>query len=462
MKKRLIISLSILPLLMLVSCSSSPEQQSATPPSPPTGQASPPPAAPPPATPPAVSQAKTPSVISDKEIAQKGLVPSTNPEQRLKEIKQARNNPFGLIPIIPVVDSGETDVDSQTGGSQAIPGTSTTPETPTTPNGKSSPSSPTGSRPTQAPFYPIGRYCKFEGKIGGEIIEIQPEEAQGILVSGIVKLPTAAYAIVTPRNSKVTQSVRKGSFLGNGLVRVAAIDPVNETVIFEENGKFVYREIGQRPVATKSGIVQLKGESFPFKIKPPTSKQAYGTIVKGQKALMLTQASILLVNVAGEDKSGTLQQLASPPWARNPNPNTSVPGEVPAPNQPTDPQGTSAPNQPDGKGTQGTNPPPAPTNSPQGTGGSAPVSQASAPQKSTRLSGAICNDSNKRITVSRIKIQIQDAETNTVLDTQWSDVASTNVVLDRGQSAKFDVPIPRLQNSSSGTISVRLLDWQGG
>ena len=99
------ISLSILPLLMLVSCSGSPEEQAATPPSPPTGQASPPPVAPPPATPPAGSQAKTPPVISDKEIAQKGLVPSTNPEQRLKEIKQARNNPFSLIPIVAQVTS---------------------------------------------------------------------------------------------------------------------------------------------------------------------------------------------------------------------------------------------------------------------------------------------------------------------------------------------------------------------
>ena len=453
MKKRFMFSLSILPLLMLVSCAGSPEEQSATPPSPPTGQASPPPVAPPPATPPAGSQAKTPPVISDKEIAQKGLVPSTNPEQRLKEIKQARNNPFSLIPIIPVVDSAEADVDSQTGGSQAIPGT------PKTPKGGSSPSSTTGSRPTQAPFFPVGRYCKFEGKIGGEIIEIQPEEAQGILVSGIVKLPTAAYAIITPRNSQVTQSVRKGSFLGNGLVRVAAIDPVNETVIFEENGKFVYREIGQRPVPIKRGLFELKGESFPFKIKPPKGKQAYGAIVKGQKALMLTQASILLVNVAGEDKPGTLKQLGMPPWTRNPNPNT--PGEVPGQTQPTEPEGTPSPNQPVGTNPQGTNPP-APTNPTPGTGGTVPVSQASAPQKSTRLAGTICNDSNKRITVSRIKIQIQDAETNTVLDTQWSDVASTNVVLDRGQSAKFDVPIPRLQDSSSGTISVRLLDWQSG
>jgi len=446
MKKRLMFSLSILPLLMLVSCSGSPEEQSATPPSPPTGQASPPPVAPPPATPPAGSQATTPPVISDKEIAQKGLVPSTNPEQRLKEIKQARNNPFGLIPIIPVVDSGEADVGGQTGGSQG---------TPETPKGTSRPSTTTGSRPNQVPFYPIGKYCKFEGKIGGAIIEIQPEEAQGILVSGIVKLPTAAYAIVTPRNSKVTQSVRKGSFLGNGLVRVAAIDPVNETVVFEENGKFVYREIGQRPVPIKRGVFELKGDSFPLKIKPPTGKQAYGTIVKGKKALMLTQASILLVNVAGEDKPETLKQLANPPWTRNPTQNTPVPGEVPAPNQPTDPQGTTPPNQP------GTTTPPSPANPPQGTGGTAPVNQTSTPQKSTRLSGTICNDSNNRITVSRIKIQIQDAETNTVLDTKWSDVASANVVLNRGQSAKFDVPISRLQDNSGDTISIRLLDWQG-
>ena len=160
--------------------------------------------------------------------------------------------------------------------------------------------------------------------------------------------------------------------------------------------------------------------------------------------------------MAGEDKPETLKQLANPPWTRNPNPNTPVTGEVPAPNQPTDPQGTPPPNQP------GVATPPAPAKPPQGTGGTSPVSQTSAPQKSTRLSGTICNDSNNRITVSRIKIQIQDAETNTVLDTKWSDVASTNVVLDRGQSAEFDVPIPRLKDRSSDTISVRLLDWQGG
>jgi len=222
----------------------------------------------------------------------------------------------------------------------------------------------------------------------------------------------------------------------------------------------VYREIGQRPVPVKGGSFQLKGESFPFKIKPPTGKQAYGTVVKGKKALMLTQANILLVNVAGEDKPGTLKQLGFPPGIRTPTPNTPVPGEATDPNQPTDPQGTPPPNQPT-TGPQGTTPP-APANSPQGTGGTTTVSKPSTPQKSTRLSGTICNDSSNRIAVSRIKIQIQDAETNTVLDTQWNDVASANVVLDRGQSAKFDVSIPRLQDSSSDKISVRLIDWQGG
>jgi hypothetical protein len=173
---------------------------------------------------------------------------------------------------------------------------------------------------------------------------------------------------------------------------------------------------------------------------------------------MLTQASILMVNVAGEDKPGILKQLAAPPWTRNPNPNTPAPVAVPVPTQPTNPPEANPPNPPGDPGTQGTNPP---ANPPQGTNGPAVASQPAAPQKSIRLSGTICNDSNNRITVSRIKIQIQDAETNTVLDTQWNDVASTNVVLDRGQKAKFDIPVPRLQESS-GTVVVRLLDWQGG
>ena len=99
MKKRLMFSLSILPLLMLVSCSGSPEEQAATPPSPPTGQASPPPVAPPVATPSPATQATTPPTISSQSIAALGLIPSTNPQQRLKEVQQARNNPFSLIPI---------------------------------------------------------------------------------------------------------------------------------------------------------------------------------------------------------------------------------------------------------------------------------------------------------------------------------------------------------------------------
>ena len=458
MKKRLMISLSILPLLMLVSCSGSPEEQAATPPSPPTGQASPPPVAPPVATPSPATQATTPPTISSQSIAALGLIPSTNPQKRLNDIKQARNNPFSLIPIaVQISPVGGTDNPSpDTQGTDNKPTTGKSGGSQGKPQGTSKSPSTAGSSPAKAPLYPVGKYCKFEGKIGGQIVEIQPEEAQGILVSGIVKLPTTSYAIITPRNSKITQSVRKGSFVGNGLVRVASIDPVNETVIFEENGKFVYREIGQRPVTPKAGNFELKGENFPFKIKPPTGKQAYGAIVKGKKALMLTQASILLVNVAGEDKPGMLKQLANPPWTRNPNPN--APGDVPAPTSPTDPQATPPVNQPGGTGTPATNPPASPS-SPSGP---AVVNPPPAPQKSTSISGTICNDSSNRITVSRIKIQIQDAETNTVLDTQWSDVASTNVVLERGQSARFDAPIPRLQDSSSGTISVRLLDWEGG
>jgi len=437
----------------------------------------------PPVPPPPSPQAKTPTPQkSPTNLKAIGLIPSTPPDQRRKEIIAGRNNPFALMGINVLVDPKAIPSDTSSGEPGKPGGNSP----PTPDNGKPTirvppnqkpingkppiqgPSgknpipgvqvvSGAGKRPTVA-FYPVGRYCKFEGKSEGAIIEIQPEEAQGILVSGIMKLPTATYAIVTPKNAKVAQYIRQGAWLGNGLVRVAAIDPANETVVFEENGKFVYREIGQRPVAVETQGAKLKGDSFPFKIKPPQGKQAYGVVVRGNRALMLTQANILMVNVAGEDKPGIFKQLASPPWTRNPNPNAPAPVAVPVPTQPTNPPGVNPPNPAGGTGTQGTNPP---ANPPQGTNGPAVTSQPAAPQKSIRLSGTICNDSSSRITVSRIKIQIQDAETNTVLDTQWNDVASTNVVLDRGQKAKFDIPIPRLQESS-GTVLVRLLDWQGG
>ncbi len=463
MKKRPSLIILISTLTLLNGGCGSPSENQAPPslsPSMSPNTTAPPPIPSPPSPQAAASPSPKASPSNPKVI---GLIPSTNPTRRRQEILSGRTNPFALIGINVLVKPDTLPSTSPSGesGKAGTSGKNGTPIVPT-PFGTNPTSgtpiiSPPSGRHSTVSSYPVGKYCKFEGKIGGKIIEIQPKEAQGILVSGIVKLPTGTYAIVTPRNSKVAQSVRQGTLLGNALVRVAAIDPVNETVVFEENGKFVYREIGQRPVTPKTGNFELKGEIFPFKIKPPIGKQAYGAIVKGKKALMLTQASILLVNVAGEDKPGGLKQLANPPWTRNPTPNAPAPGDVPAPTQPIGPQATPSTNQPGGTGTQGTNPPASP-NPPNGT---APVSQASAPQKSTRLSGTICNDSSNRITVSRIKIQIQDAETNTVLDTQWSNVASTNVVLDRGQSAKFDVPIPRLQDSSSDTIAVRLLDWQG-
>jgi len=64
--------------------------------------------------------------------------------------------------------------------------------------------------------------------------------------------------------------------------------------------------------------------------------------------------------------------------------------------------------------------------------------------------------------VTKIKVQIQDAETGTVLDTIWNEVASTSVVLDSGQKAEFDFSIPRLQGRRAGKLSIKLLDWQGG
>lgn len=420
MKKLWQFSIGILPLFLLASCGGAPEEPDSTlvspPPSSKTGEEAP------------------PVALSNAQMQSAGLIPSTDPKGRLKVIKKSRNNPFELMPV-PILSNVVNSGDSSGVDGQGSPPGSTV----------KAPGTKDSTGQTSSTLQRVGKYCKWDGKTGVGILEIQPEEAKGVFVSGIVQFPGTIYAIVTPRNSQVSQNVRPGTVFGSGVVKVASIDPINQTVVLEENGRFVYREVGQRPEKAQTKGTALSEENSPIKVSPPTGPSVFGFVRKGNKTLMLTQASVLLVNVAGDQKSWTQQQLADPPWGRNPQ---NPPAESPT----SGPMGPSAPVNPGP--AQGSNPPTA-SNPPSVS------NQPSVTQPSTRLTGSICNDSDTRLSVAKIKVQIQDAVTNRVIDSAWNDVASTNVVLERGQKADFDFAIPRLQNRGSGTITVKLIDWQG-
>lgn len=271
MKKRLMFSLSIVPLLMLVSCSGSPEEQSATPPSPPTGQASPPPVAPPPATPPA---------ISSQSIAALGLIPSTNPQQRLKEVQQARNNPFSLIPIVAqVVPSGGVDNSGNSQGTNNFnngskSGNSQGMNESNNGNQSGSNNKRLGSKITKTPN--IGRktsiqqsgegfkstqstentgFCQVEQEnrnIGVTSIAKNTQDARGMNVYGVIQFQEGPIAIVKSRNQPVAISIAASSRLGgegiasNPPVFVKSIKGGDAGFItLEQDGELITRRIGQ-------------------------------------------------------------------------------------------------------------------------------------------------------------------------------------------------------------------------
>ncbi len=380
-------SLSILPLLMLVSCAGSPEEQSATPPSPPTGQASPPPVAPPPATPPAGSQAKTPPVISDKEIAQKGLVPSTNPEQRLKEIKQARNNPFSLIPIVAQVSSG--------GGGNNLGNPQGTGNNLKNSQGMNNSGnggeiiSKTGDKTLKQQVVPVENrvgstgVCRGQGQDPGSTIikegktDLQPEQAYKIEVSGIINLPNGkTVAIVKDSDQPVSQNVTQGSRLANGLVMVKSIDTSTQQVVLQQQGieRLVYRAVGQPVEKVSSTFTPSQIE-----VQKP-GPDGFGLI----RNLMLDKVNLGKINT--EEAGSNLSQ--------------------------------------------------------------------------TRLYGTLCNDGRKTIDVNNVKIQIQDAQTNNILDATWNRIAQTSVEMEPGQKVEFDFSVPRLRGREKGKVYIKFIDWR--
>ena len=422
MKGNYIRFIILLPLYLIWGCSGEQQEQAKPPTPPPASTAKPTPAAPP-------ASAVAPLAANKTQISAFGLIPPTNAQERLKGVKANRNNPFAVMAVTVVPD-----------GQKAAAATGS-PDTSPAGGKKGTKAGKGGDKEVKPSQLWAGKYCQWDGNSVGAIIEIQPEEAQGVFVSGIVKFPDAVYAIVTPRNSSLSQYVKQGTIFGNGVVRVAAIDALNETVTLEENGRFVYREIGQKPLITKTDAL-----SGGFEIVKPQGNAAFGVVRRGQQSLMLTQASILIIQLGGESNAETFQQLVRPGGPRNA---PADPVAVPVPVQPT-PPASPAPA-----------PPTEPAPAPQGQGANNPPDPNIIP-KSTRLSGTICNDGDKRISVTKIKVQIQDAETGTVLDTAWNEVASTSVVLDSGQKAEFDFSVPKLEGRRRGRLSVKLLDWQGG
>lgn len=184
-----------------------------------------------------VFEETTPTPTPPQVSATEGLIPSTTPSERRKNIQTGRDNPFSVIPIQPVVrqttgSNGSTQNVAQNGVSQPeklctleqrpiatvaqAPGTGT-------------PVSDIGPAPLLAPVLPI------------------PNEARGVVVSGVMQLNGTPVAIVKAPNENVARQVRVGGSLSNGQVKVKAINASSQRpyIVLEQYGLEIPRGVGE-------------------------------------------------------------------------------------------------------------------------------------------------------------------------------------------------------------------------
>ncbi len=177
--------------------------------------------------------------------ATEGLLPSTPPSERRKNIQTGRDNPFAVIPIQPVVrQTSSANGTAPTGTAQngvaangvAAPEKLCTLEqrpvaTVAQAPGMATPVSDVGSAPLLELILPI------------------PNEARGVEVSGVMQLSGTPVAIVKAPNENVARQVRVGGTLSNGQVKVKAINVSSQRpyVILEQYGLEIPRGVGEPP-----------------------------------------------------------------------------------------------------------------------------------------------------------------------------------------------------------------------
>lgn len=164
--------------------------------------------------------------------ATSALTPSTDPIQRQQEAKKGRLNPFAILPAEPLVTlkSTEEGAKNETKGKLSATGANGDPCLPSS-NAKGD-QSPNVTY-IEVPSPPV------------------PNEARGVLVTGVLNIGSSPVAIVKAPNESVARQVTPGTVLSKGLVRVKAINDRSEVpnVVLEQYGTEVVRSVGQAPAS---------------------------------------------------------------------------------------------------------------------------------------------------------------------------------------------------------------------
>jgi hypothetical protein len=195
-----------------------------------------------------------------KGILPADLISSTDPNQRVQQVKGNRVDPFALLPTTPSVQLPPGAV-ATTGGGVVTPGSVPQAGTAAVPNAANrTPNRATGTAnrtPNQTPqarrnngtSTPSGQTAQKpapRSPIASPVPRPDPAIARAVEVTGIVQIGDQAYAIVNAPNEPTSRYVQAGQRVAGGQVLVRRIDfnRAEPVVILEQSGVEVVRAVG--------------------------------------------------------------------------------------------------------------------------------------------------------------------------------------------------------------------------
>lgn len=182
-----------------------------------------------------------------KGILPPDLISSTDPNQRVQQIKGDRNDPFALLPTTPSVQLAE-GAEPQTTG--LPPGGTPPTAARTTPQTRQAAQPNRGSTAARSPARPAARTPARpapRSPIAANPPRPQPILAEAVAVTGVVQVGDQVFAIVNAPNEPTSRYVREGQRLAGGQVLVRRIETnrAEPLVVLEQYGVEVVRAVGE-------------------------------------------------------------------------------------------------------------------------------------------------------------------------------------------------------------------------
>jgi len=204
-----------------------------------------------------------------KGILPPDLISSTDPNQRVQQVKGTRNDPFALLPTTPSVQlpPGAVPPSGGAGLSPAVvpgsvPGSVPNSVSPAVGGGKSAKPPTTSGSPNRTTAQGSGGSHHTGANGSGQVSANKPAAhspiaspiprpdpvlAKAVEVTGVVQIGNQAYAIVNAPNEPTSRYVQEGQRLAGGQVLVRRIDfnRASPVVILEQSGVEVVRAVGE-------------------------------------------------------------------------------------------------------------------------------------------------------------------------------------------------------------------------